>query len=434
MRTRKALSTVIGAVFAIIALTSTVTYISYSMGILDNYNQSVLTKNQQLSDINTEKFQISSVTVPNSKLNITVSNTGNLPIKFTKIWVQNTTTAATSTSWINSYVPTNNFVAPGGTLTKIGQDIPVSINSANSYNIKLVTSRGNTQQFTIGSANSLPLNVQFYSFPATVPSDFTTELVLIVTNNQTSTLTNLVPQISKWTSNPLPSTAVCNPSVTSSPPSASTLAPGSTAVFKWDLRITGKDGQTCIYYPSLNGFSYNTVLATASVNAITATSSNWSTTWGILSINYTTLQWATDGGSSWNNAWSVPANHNLVWRVNISNNDLTRAFIINGNTTLVAFGTSPGSNAATQFYIIKNTYPPIAIYPTNTQIIAANSTSTVYFGATSAADTGPVSFSQGAGKTLQYAVSIILFGYWNSVATTNFFGQNIPYEGIIVFS
>ena len=108
MRSRRAISSVVGMVFAIIALTTTITYISYSMGILNNYNQSVLVKNQQLSDVGKETFQISSVTVPNGKLNITIADTGNLQINFTKIWIQNTT----ATDWTYSYVPTNNFVSP----------------------------------------------------------------------------------------------------------------------------------------------------------------------------------------------------------------------------------------------------------------------------------------------------------------------------------
>src|SRR5690348_14818643 len=171
MKSRRALSTVVGAVFAIIALTSTVTYVSYSMGILDNYNQSVLTKNQQLSDVNKEKFQISSVTVPNNKLNITVVNTGSLPINFTKVWIQD----AKVIDSVQSYVPTHNFVVPGGVLTNIGQS--ATINPSDSYNVKLVTSRGNTQQFTLNSVSSVPVNIQFYAFPSTIPSDFTTELV-----------------------------------------------------------------------------------------------------------------------------------------------------------------------------------------------------------------------------------------------------------------
>ena len=428
MKSRRALSTVVGAVFAIIALTSTVTYVSYSMGILDNYNQSVLTKNQQLSDVNKEKFQISSVTVPsNGRLNITVANTGSIPINFTKIWIQNTTT--TTTDWSNSYTPTRNFVAPGGVLTKIGQNIPVYINPTYSYNVKLVTSRGNTQQFSMNSVGSVPVNIQFYTFPSSIPSGFTTELVMIVTNNQSGTLTNLVPQISKWTSSPSPSTATCTPSATSSPPSVSTLAPGSTSVFKWDLRMTGSSGQICTYVASLqNGFSGNTASATATINAITATSSNWSTTWGILSINYTTLKWSQNGGSTWHSAWSLPSssNTNTIWKADITNNDPTRAFIINGNTTLDAFSTAAGSNTGTPAYIIGS--PPLNAYSTNTQSIASNTTSTLYFGATAASGTTGVIYN----KSGQYALSILLFGYWSSVQSNNFFGQNIPYEGIIV--
>src|SRR5207247_1997679 len=118
-----------------------------------------------------------------------------------------------------------------------------------------------------------------------------------------------------------------------------------------------------------NGFPGNNASATATINAITATSSNWSTTWGILSINYTTLQWTQDGGTTWHTNWSVPTSANCnpctVWRVDITNNDPTRSFILNGNSTLVGFGTSPGSNAATQWYMIKNDYPSIHAYPTN---------------------------------------------------------------------
>jgi len=425
MKPRRALSTVVGAVFAIIALTSTVTYVSYSMGILDNYNQSVLTKNQQLSDVNKEKFQISSITVPNSKLNITIVNTGSIPINFTKIWVQNTTTTAAK-DWVKSYVPTQSFVTPGGVLTNIGQS--VNIIPSNSYNVKLVTSRGNTQQFALNSVSSVPIGIQLFAIPATVPSDFTTELVMIVTNNQTSTLTNISPQISKTSS-----TAACTPSATATPASVSTLTPGSTAVFKWDVKLTGKDSQFCTYQASLqNGFPGNTASATATVNSITATSSNWSTTWGIISINYTSLRWAQNGGTNWNSNWAIPCGGGCgstdVWKMDITNNDPTRPFIINGNTTVVVFGTSPGSNAATQFYIIKNDYAPMHNYPTNGQTIPANSTATLYFGAGTAGQHD----SQSISKTGQYAVSILIYGYWTTVQTNNFFGQNIPYEGIIV--
>ncbi len=433
MRSRRAISSVVGMVFAIIALTTTITYISYSMGILNNYNQSVLTKNQQITDVDKEKFQISSVTVPsNNKLNITVTNTGSLPIQFTKMWIQNTST----TDWVKSYTPTNNFASPGGVLTNMGQSIPISINPTKSYNVKLVTSRGNTQQFTVNSLAAAPVNIQFYAFPPTIPSGYTTELVMIVTNNQSNTLVNLTPQLSKWTGNPSPSNAICNPSATSTPPRVSTLAPGSSAIFKWDLKVAGESNQFCTYFASLqNGFAGNNASATVTIRPITATSSNWSTTWGIISINYTSLQYAQNGGTGWTNNWSVPCSSNGkgecqntdVWRLSITNNDPIRSFILNGNTTLVAFSAFAGSNTATQFYIIKNDYPGIHLYPTNGQTIPANSTITVYFGASSAGGSGSIALP----KQGQFAISILTFGYWDSVQSNNFFGQNIPYEGII---
>ena len=428
MKSRRGVASVVGMVFAIIALTTTITYISYSMGILNNFNQSVLVKNQQLTDVDKEKFQISSVTIPNGKLNITVVDTGSLPIQFTKVWIQNTT----FTDQVYSYTPIHNFVSPGSILTNIGQGM-TPINAADSYYVKLVTSRGNTQQFTMNSLATAPVNIQFYAFPSTVPSGYTTELVMIVTNNQSSTLVNLTPQISKWTSNPSPSNAICNPSATSTPPSVNTLAPGSTAVFKWDLKISGDANQFCTYVASLqNGFTGNTVSTTVTIRPITATSSNWSTTWGILSINYTTLQWTQNGGATWNNAWTVPHSGNTVWRVDFTNNDPTRNFIINGNTTLDAFGAKPGNSAVLPFYILKNSYPttPYA-YPLNSQTIIANSTSKVYFGADSAGG-GNADVNFGNQQTGQYAVAILVFGYWDSVQSNNFFGQNIPYEGIIV--
>ena len=432
MKSRRALSTVVGAVFAIIALTSTVTYVSYSMGILDNYNQSVLTKNQQLSDVNKERFQISSVTVPNGKLNITVANTGSLPINFTKIWIQNMST----TDWIKSYTPTNNFVVPGGILTKIGQNIPAYINPANSYNIKLVTSRGNTQQFMMNSPSSTKLNIQLFAFPANIPSSTTTELVMIVTNNSTNTLVNVTPNTPTSTGS---STFTYSALGAASPPKYDTLAPGQTIIFKWDLSPTGNDGDSRTFTTSLqNGLSTNTASTTVSIINLRASSSVWTTTWGVLSIDYTSLQWTQDGGTTWNHAWNLPHGPTTVWKVDITNNDPSRAFIFNGNSTLVAFGTKSGSNSAQPFYIINSPYPGngpscnvgICPYPLNGQNIPSKSTSTIYFGANAVGVNAGQSFGQS--QTGPYAVSIILFGYWNSVSPANFFGQNIPYEGIIV--
>src|SRR2546421_3014294 len=137
--------------------------------------------------------------------------------------------------------------------------------------------------------------------------------------------------------------------------------------------MTGGDDKFFTYVTShKNVFPSNSSSAPATINAITATSSNWSTTWGILSINYTTLQWTQNGGTTWNNAWSVPCCIDTVWRVDVTNNDPNRPFIYNGNTTLIALGTKAGSNTAQPWYIVKNDYPGIHAYLTNGQTLAAN--------------------------------------------------------------
>jgi len=350
MSSRRALSTVVGAVFAIIALTSTVTYVSYSMGILDNYNQSVLTKNQQLSDVNKEKFQISSVTVPNSKLNITVANTGSIPINFTKIWIQNQTAYSSGIDWINSYNPKNNFVAPGGVLTNIGQNIPAYINSAKSYNVKLVTSRGNTQQFTINSISSTKLNVQLFAFPSTISSGFKSSVVMVVTNNSTGPIVNLTPTASVSPTPPGPPNCVLG---SVNPPKAYALLPGGTSVFTWDLTATGSSGNVCTVTAQLpNGQSFNIPITIATV---TLSSTTYAQNAGVVTIDYTTFKWAK-GDGKWHSDWSF-SNGNVAFSITVGNNNQTNPGIdklwISQNAQLF-FQVAGGNGAPKSFYVVKD--------------------------------------------------------------------------------
>jgi len=435
MRSRRALSTVVGAVFAIIALTSTVTYVSYSMGILDNYNQSVLTKNQQLSDINKEKFQISSVTVPNGKLNITVANTGSVPINFTKIWIQNQTAYSNGVDWTNSYVPTNNFVAPGGVLTKIGQNIPVYINSAKSYNVKLVTSRGNTQQFTVNSISSTKLNIQLYAFPSTVSSGFTTQIVMVVTNNSTGPIVNLTPTIS--VSPPQPPT-LGNPTCTigsMNPSKSDSLLPGGTAVFIWPLTATGSANQVCTITAQLpNG---QTIQTSTTITQVTLSSTTYAQNAGVMTIDYTSFRWATSAAAQWNTGWDIaPCAASCVhaFQVTIQNNNQTAGsnFYISKNTLMVFWNTA-SAGGGTDFFIVNstnlNTMNPTAYSSCNgmndyCQKIPYQGTFTITFEAKTAGQTDSQKLSNG-----QYMGFLILYGKFSTsqTDTSGKYAQNLPY-------
>ncbi len=437
MRTRKGLSTVVGTVFAIIALTTTITYVSYSMGILDNYNQSVLTKNQQLSDVNKEKFQISSVTVPNNKLNITVVNTGNLPINFTKVWIQNTTTA----DWVRSYAPTHSFVIPGGVLTNIGQNSGVNINPANSYNVKLVTSRGNAQTFTVNSASAAPLNIQLLSIPATVPNGFQTKLVMIVINNGSYTLANVTPKTPTEAASP---TATCSlVQNQASPSSYNTLPPGGTAVFQWDLLVKGTiNGQSCTWTTQLkNGYNGNTASTTVSVTNISFTSTTLAQNSGILTLNYTTFHWTE--GSGWNTGWAPSASSGVAFYVDIENNNQTLGtnFYISKNSLLYTSPTSGGANSA-PYYIMNNVTGTLGATsyscsgpPSNDYCLSLppGGTARLSFYATKAGAATQQSSSNLPGPGTTLALNLIIFGKYASCQNCagSMYGQHLPYTGII---
>ncbi|SHO46744.1 conserved exported hypothetical protein [Nitrosotalea sinensis] len=436
MKTRRGLSTVVGTVFAIIALTTTITYVTYSMNTLDKYNQSSLMKNQQLTDFDKEKFQISSVTVPNNKFNITVSNSGSLPITFTKIWIQNTTT----TDWINSYTPINNFVVPGGMLKNIGQNIPVTINSANSYNVKLVTSRGNTQQFTMNSPNTAPLNIQLLSIPSNVDVGFNSTLVMVITNNGSNTLTNIIPNT------PIQTAGFATCSLGNVVPTKyDTLPPGSTAIFKWDVIVkTGSDSQSCTFTaspPLQNGYTRQSVSAKVTITVITFTQTLLAKNTGILTLDYTSFRWTQDAApyaGAWQTGWSFPSSPHTVFAVNVTNNNATSDFYVSANSQVFYRGTS--SSNTNSFWLVNGTSGtsqapsfPLKQYTCGGQNdfctkIPAGRTAVLYFGA-GALQGGNGKPTQHLNQADTYFTVMLLYGKYSDSQTNSGsqYSQSLPY-------
>ena len=441
MRTRRALSSVVGMVFAIIALSSTFAYITYSMNTINQYNQQVVGQNHQLLDIGKEKLAVTGSTIVNNKFSITVANTGNIPINLTKIWVQNTTVGVTD--WTRSYNLTNSVVSPSSTLTNIGQNIPVSALAGKSYHIKLVTGRGNIQEFNANSAASAPLSIQFLAVPNTIPSGFNTTLLMIVTNNGSSTLTNLSPQT------PVPSrtnvaTATCTLIQNqANPPSYNTLMPGGTAIFKWDLKVKGTTpGQFCMWGAQLvNPYAGNYANVTATVTQISLSSTNFAQTAGILSFNYTTFRWSQ--GTGWQTGWQIPNSQKTVFKIDVTNNNATAGanFYVSKYTQIVIMPTVIAGNS-NLFYIVTTVNNPSVTPPTFTAFTCGGpplneycinipplGTSTLYFAATAAGGSSGQS-TPGAGQDIAF---IVIFGKYaaSQNGAGNQYGQNIPFLGLI---
>lgn len=439
MKNRRGISSVVGTVFAIIALSTTVGYITYSMTVLDQYNQSVLARNQQAADTVKEKSQISSVTIVNNKLNITLTNTGSLPVNFTKIWI----TDKSTTNWVKSYVPricapSPNTIPPclvatGNTLINLGQDAPASLNlnTAHAYHVKLVTSRGNTNEFDINSVGTVPLNIQLLAMPPSVASGFKTQLVMTVTNNGTSMVTDLVPVL---TPNGVPTATCISDPV--SPPKYATLFPGSTAIFSWAVKATGiSDGQSCSYGAYLqNGYSKNYANATITTKLVTFGNTNLAQNTGILTLNYTTFRWTQ--GNTWNTGWSFPSGTNTVLKMNMTNNNSTSDFYISANTQIY-YSRTAGANSG-QFFLANKTssLSPLALQsytcpsPNDYCIkIPAGQSITLYFGASSKQGSGLKSI----GQTDNYFTIILLYGKFSTsqAASGNSYAQSLPYIALV---
>ncbi|HYL66548.1 MAG TPA: hypothetical protein VEU72_05295 [Nitrosopumilaceae archaeon] len=234
MKSRRGLSSVVGMVFAIIAIVTTVGYVTFSLNVLDSFNQSVLAKNQMMIDTGKEKFDIYSVQITNGRFNVAISNSGSLPINITRMWVQNTTTNVVD--WTNSYNCHNCIVSPGSILKNIGLSMPVGANPLYSYNLKLITSRGNSMQFSMGSPGVKPLWLQLEAVPSSVRTGNNATFLFVIVNNMTSSnlLTNLQPNFSCRAFGVDSYTAKSGPL----PPSYPYLQSGGTAFFKYVYAIT----------------------------------------------------------------------------------------------------------------------------------------------------------------------------------------------------
>ena len=247
--------------FSIIAITTTIGYVSYSMHLLDNYSQTFLTKNQERMDNQKEQFKVTQVSLAQNKFNITVQNTGEIPININRLYVQNTTT----TDWFAKY-SINTAVSPAQTVTNLGMSIPLSAVSTKSYDMKLITERGNSQEFLVSSSSSAPVFLQLFVLPVSVPNGFTTSILLAVTNNMSNNviLTNITPNLSV-VSNGATAALQSSPQ----PITYGSLSNGNTVYFQWTYSITGATGSSVMFNATLqNPYPGNFVTSTVTVQPV----------------------------------------------------------------------------------------------------------------------------------------------------------------------
>lgn len=262
MRQRRALSTLVGAVFFIIAASSTVAYVSYSMDVIDDFSQAVIIKESIDEARNSESFEISDATITNNKFDLTVQNNGQLPIKLTKLWIENTT----DTTWTPSKYDLDQNISPSSSVSGIGQSLSLSVLDTQAYEISLVTDRGNTETYSFNSVPDQSISINLHAAPENVANGFSTTLFMTVTNDLPNdvTLLNLTPETLSVSGS---ATATCDSSPT--PSSYPLLRKGESVIFKWSCSLSGSASQSATFTAELvNGYPGNDASVTVTVTDV----------------------------------------------------------------------------------------------------------------------------------------------------------------------
>ena len=265
-KNRRGISSIVGSVFFLIIIFTALGYVVYSMNQLDMFSQAIIAKNQQDRDSVHEDFQIISVTTNNNKFNATIQNTGMIPINITRVWVEN----KTDPTWPISKYSVNQIISPGQTVSKIGQNLPLTAKHTQAYGLTFVTDRGNSKEALVNSASAKPLMFQLSAIPDTITSGFDTTILFAVTNNMSNNggLATLTPNLIVNSSLGTTATLVSGPEPNIYP----FLEQGDTAYFKWIYFITGNTGQKVNFTASLqNGYLGNSITKSVTINALQAT-------------------------------------------------------------------------------------------------------------------------------------------------------------------
>ena len=156
------------------------------------------------SELNDEKgkedLELRDVKIVNDKFNMTISNTGSLPVKLVRMWVTNTT----DTDGWHQYYELDEIINPTES-TYLGDALPLVALNSSSYKINLVTERGTAAKFQILSAYDKALKMTLISSPPSLTGGDNAVILFGITNNLTdgSIVQTVRPQIS-WSATEAP--------------------------------------------------------------------------------------------------------------------------------------------------------------------------------------------------------------------------------------
>ncbi len=136
---RRAVSSLVGAAFFVVLFVLGFNLVLYQLAQYDAYTHQLLTKTQFERERLSENLQIVTFKTASNVLNLTVSNSGGVPIRLVRIWVTN---QSANPLWHQGFA-VNYVLDPGNTTKNIGSNLG-TFSSSNTLVAKIITERGNT--------------------------------------------------------------------------------------------------------------------------------------------------------------------------------------------------------------------------------------------------------------------------------------------------
>jgi len=412
-------------IFLVIVLSSVIGYFTYAIDLIERVNDEVIAKGVQSIDKSKETFEIVNVGITNGKFDLTIKNTGQLPINFTRLWVNN----MTDSSWPLQNFTLNEVSSPGQVLYDVGQSLDLYALESESYDLRLVTGRGNLFNVQLTSPQNDSLEMNLFSTSKSVLTGQNVTIWFGVTNNVTdgSVLQSITPQIEDPPDVTGGATATYKEGPT--PSSRESLSHGDTAFFKWIYTVAGGSTDTITFNATVNNAKQGNYVQEKveffNIDADSVSAQNA----GVLQIKYETLEWTQ--GSAWSSGWNLSPSVDTVWRINITNNDPTDTFYFGDDTALLL---TPTSGGTTEFHIVDSstTTPTVTAYTDLDHSVGPGAELRVYFGATKAG--GSIEVKSGSAGI--YESPILVFGEMCSGGSCpgsgTQYGQTIPFLGVLL--
>jgi|CXWL01.1.fsa_nt_gi hypothetical protein len=263
MRKHRGLSAVIGTVFLVAVVVSSLSYVTYSMNVLGNFSESLITEEKRQKDKQGEEFEITSVDItPTNKLDGVVKNTGQIPLEIKSLWIEE----------IGAPESVKKFdigatIAPGNQLDLINS-VDFDMDTTKGYAMKMVSGRGHVQSFYVNSPSSQSLMLNIHAIPEFVPSEFTTTVLFTVVNNMSNNniLYDLIPSVNTTSIGDVIIEQRSGPNPTSYP----SLGPGEIATFEYIYQLSGDVDEGAIFNATIaNAAAENFVITTALIKVVT---------------------------------------------------------------------------------------------------------------------------------------------------------------------